>query len=827
MGISRRKFLATSVSAGIAASTLLKASADSARPADAVAPASVDAVAASNLDEQVVSAPTGDWMANTPASAYRAYRSKPAKTADAATWIQIDLGESRPIDLIKIYPASQTFYPGRDEYFPGEGYPVRFKIEGCNDPGFHDPVLIVDQTGEDHPNPKGNIEKYEAHGVRGRYVRLTATRLMNVPGHGWSLDGGYYLALGKMDVYSGGKEIAARCPVTADATYGNDDDLVQLTRPSRPGGETTYTDHPENVSDSKSWNPPTYKARVPLTGVALDGGVFQAAMENNILYLLNSFSVDDLLRQFRERVGTAKPPEDRSWDVQFWQEELAGSNAGRFLMGAGNTVRWIDDPELRHRLNAVVDGIAQCRQPNGYIMAYPEDTIFFGQRGAYTRAWLTHGLIEAGYAGNPKALALLRGYYDWFNQSPYLPHLLNFAIVGSQGMIANTRMYFTPVGKPADIQVIQQYFQENYWMDQLAAREEGAIWQYPYSEPHCYLLTNLEAYMDLYRATGDPRYLHMVEGGWELFHDHWEFPGGSIAIIEFNDCPPDSYNLHLKLGELCGSSFWAFLNQRFHLLNPENEKYVTEIEKSIYNVALANQAGSQGFRYHALLTHRKENSTHENTCCEGQGTRFIGSLPEHIYSLASDGLYVNLFEPSTIDWSDKRASLRLKMSTRFPFDSEVRLQFSAARPTPAKIRVRVPSWATQEMAVYVNGKPAANGKPGSYVVLDRVWTEGDIASFTLPAALTANRYTGVDQIPDHARYAVSYGPILLAAVGAPEIRLRLKNVRQPEDLLTHLKPKPGQPLHYLVDDDPGVEFMPYWQVDKEPFNCFPAVDTGA
>jgi hypothetical protein len=85
----------------------------------------------------------------------------------------------------------------------------------------------------------------------------------------------------------------------------------------------------------------------------------------------------------------------------------------------------------------------------------------------------------------------------------------------------------------------------------------------------------------------------------------------------------------------------------------------------------------------------------------------------------------------------------------------------------------------------------------------------------------------VDQIPDHERYAVSFGPILLAAVGAPEIRLRIEKVRQPGDLLKHLQPKPGQPLHYLVENNPGVEFMPYWQVDKEPFNCFPAVDTRA
>ncbi len=780
------------------------------------------------MDERVGPTPAGEWMANTPASAYRAYRSKPAKTAEATTWVQIDLSEPRSIDFVKVYPANEKGIPGRDEYYAGEGFPVRYKIESSSDPDFRNPALIVDHTDGDYPNPKGHIEKYPAQGVAGRYVRLTATRLMNVSGGGFSgVTGGFYLALGKIDVYSGGKEVATLCPVTADSTFGNDDDVAQVTRPARPGGETTFMDHPENVTEASTWKPPVHKARVPRTGVTLEGGVFQTALENNIDYLLNSYSVGDLLRQFRERVGTAKSPEKPTGDLQFWEEDLAGSNAGRFLMAAGNTLRWVNHPELRRRLDAVVEGIAECRQPNGYIMAYPEDTIFFSERGAYTRAWLVHGLIEAGYAGNPKAFDLLRGYSDWFNHCSYLPHLLRRAIQGGQGMIANTRMYFTPVGKPADVQVVQRYFQENYWMDQLATREDRAIWQYPYDRPHCYLLTNLEAYFDLYLATGDPRYLHAVEGGWELYHDKWENPGGSISIIEFVVCPPRSYRLDAALEELCGNSFWAFLSQRFHLLDPENEKYVAEIEKSIYNVAMANQAGSQGFRYHALLVHRKEKPTQMNTCCEGQGTRLIGSLPEHIYSRTSDGLYVNLFAPSTIQWKEKETSLRLKMVTEFPCATEVRLQFSAARPTPAKIRVRVPSWATREMAVSVNGKPTGAGKPGNYVTLDRAWAEGDVATFTLPAALRASRYTGVDQIPDHDRYAVSYGPILLAAVGAPDIRLRLKDVKHPEDLLKHLRPKPGQPLHYLVEANPGVEFMPYWQVDKEPFNCFPALDTHA
>jgi len=54
-------------------------------------------------------------------------------------------------------------------------------------------------------------------------------------------------------------------------------------------------------------------------------------------------------------------------------------------------------------------------------------------------------------------------------------------------------------------------------------------------------------------------------------------------------------------------------------------------------------------------------------------------------------------------------------------------------------------------------------------------------------------------------------------------RLQVEKGKHPESLLNLLEPKPGQPLHYTVEHNPGIEFMPYWQVDKQPFNCFPGV----
>ncbi len=574
------------------------------------------------------------------------------------------------------------------------------------------------------------------------------------------------------------------------------------------------------------WKRVSYAAEAPVSGVTLQGGLFETTMRRNIRYLLSSFTVDDLLLQFRERAGKPIPPSARKPD-RFWESDLAGSNAGRFLMGAGNTLRWIDDPELRGRFNAVVDGIAECRQPNGYIMAYPEDTIFYSERGAYTRAWLTHGLIEAGYAGNPKAFGLLRGNYDWFDQCKYLPDLMRGAVQGGQGMIANTRMYLTPVGKPADMQVIERYYLEDKWLESLAGGEKDQVWQYPYDRPHCYLLTNLEAYLDLYRATGDKRWYDGVKAAWEMYNAHWEQPGGSISIIEYNYDPPDSNSLTQKLGEFCGSSFWVFLSQRFQLMAPDEERYATEIEKSIYNVAMANQDGTYGLRYHTVLVGTKEKGTRHNSCCEGQGTRLIGSLPEHIYSIAPDGVYVNLFEPSTVSWKQNGEPIRMRMETKFPFEREVKLSISSSRPTRMKLRIRVPSWATEDMKVALNDSNAAVGKPGSFLTLDRTWGEGDTVTFTLPVGFVLKEYTGVDQIRGEKRYSLSYGPLLYAAVGSKDAVLHMRGGSRHEDLIHQLRPKADAPLHFTVEGNPDTFYMPYWQVDTEEFTCFPVIDVGA
>ena len=536
------------------------------------------------------------------------------------------------------------------------------------------------------------------------------------------------------------------------------------------------------ASDPAEWKPVPYKAVAPTGGVALDdSGLFKPAMDRNVTYLLKSFSVNHMLVPFRQRAGQTNPPDDRP-QQPFWDTDLRGSSAGRFMMGAGNTLRWFEHHELRKRLNELIDGIEACREPNGYILAYPPDQVR-SEEPNYARSWFTHGLIESAIAGNPKAYGLLRGHADWFNQWDMLPKLIYHATNSHQGHIASTRTYFTPVGKPEDLQVAEKYYVCDWWMDALSARNEESLWKYPLQNPHSYLVTSFEAYLDHYRATGDKKFLDAALGAWGLIHDIWEHVGGSMAICESHwdgsrklvsmdksagGHPPRSYFLTDRghTGETCGSVFWVKFNQRLHQLYPEQEKYAAEIEKTLYNVGLQIQTPDGHIRYHFRMQGKKDSpSADNNTCCEGQGSRLLGSLPEYIYSIADDGLYVNIFEPSSISWDHNNQPVTLKMKTEFPFDQQVSLRVATEKPVNFVIHVRVPSWAAADMPIAVDGQTVAVGKAGTYQAIERIWTDGDTISFKLPVDFRITRYTGFDQIAGHERYAIEYGPLLMAAVG--------------------------------------------------------------
>jgi len=577
-----------------------------------------------------------------------------------------------------------------------------------------------------------------------------------------------------------------------------------------------------------------FQLQTPTGGVKLTGGVLKRTFDNNVEFLLSNFSVDDLLYVFRERVGTQNPPgKPFSWDKG--GPRVAGSVAGLFLMGSGNALRWDEDRRLREKMDAVIAGIAESKQADGFIMGHPEDKTDFRENANYVRSWITHGLIDASVAGNPQALPLIRGYLDWFNHSEFPAKVADKNrgyspdhYIPYQGMISSTLVYLSPLGKLDDLNVILKYYQEDWWLEQLVANDDRAIYDRP--ESHCYEITAFEAYLDLYRITGDMKYLQAVLNAWKMLRDEWEMPGGSWALCEARRYPPKSYLLgaQSRSGEECCAVFWIKLNQRLHLLFPEQEAYVNEIEKSIYNAGIGNQLGGSMICYSTVLEGKKEAPVcpPEGTCCQGQGTRLYGSLPEYLYSLSPKGIYVDLYARSEISWKQGNADLKLTTATAFPEAGDVTIKVDTPQRAAFMLSLRIPSWAVKAVGISLNGKLVAAGIPGSYCHLERPWQAGDQVSFTLPMGFRMSRYEGYDQIAGHSRHYLEYGPLLMALVGKPNLEHSIRILNDPNQPSTWLKPVASKPLHYQISTDKGYwvlredeawaeksfEYMPYYEI---------------
>lgn len=82
-------------------------------------------------------------------------------------------------------------------------------------------------------------------------------------------------------------------------------------------------------------------------------------------------------------------------------------------------------------------------------------------------------------------------------------------------------MALSPVGTQADLDVVTALYQEDWWLQCLAARNASCIWQKQWF-PHNYQLTAVEAYADAYILTGDPTYLAAVMGAWECESSSWD-----------------------------------------------------------------------------------------------------------------------------------------------------------------------------------------------------------------------------------------------------------------------------------------------------------------
>ena len=197
----------------------------------------------------------------------------------------------------------------------------------------------------------------------------------------------------------------------------------------------------------------------------------------------------------------------------------------------------------------------------------------------------------------------------------------------------------------------------------------------------------------------------------------------------------------------------------------------------------------------------------------------LGNFPQlaadyHIstYLRAADGVYVNLFTPSTLNWSDGGGRYGLKQETRYPFDNKIQIQVSASQAKDYTLYVRIPSWAAPDPVLSVNGKRVSDPvQPGSFAAVRRTWKDGDRVELELPMPL---RLEQVDA--NHPRLvALVQGPLVLFAVADSQPSFD-------RNALLQAKPVNNAKGDWLVSsaDGSSVTMRPFMNIDKESYSTY-------
>jgi DUF1680 family protein len=277
---------------------------------------------------------------------------------------------------------------------------------------------------------------------------------------------------------------------------------------------------------------------------------------------------------------------------------------------------------------------------------------------------------------------------------------------------------------------------------------------------------------DYYLETGDETYWKTLTTLWNDLSQRQMYITGGVGARSDGESFGDAYELpnSQAYGESCAAIGNMMWNWRMLAASGE-AKHADVIERALYNgINSGMSLDGTTYCYRNPLAFNPDsgeqirNPWYDTTCCPPNLERTFASLPGYFYSTSKDGLYVHLYDNSTLDWHlENGTPLKFVQKTNYPWDGDVKLTVSPAEPADFAVNVRIPGWA-KSAKVAVNGKAFEGAKPGEYLSIKRRWSPGDTVTLAFPMA--AEIVASNPRVEENlGRVAVQRGPIVYCMEG--------------------------------------------------------------
>jgi len=509
-----------------------------------------------------------------------------------------------------------------------------------------------------------------------------------------------------------------------------------------------------------------------LQEVKLLDSPFKDNMMRESKWIMN-INTNRLLHSFQNNAGVFAGLEGGYFKVEKlggWESldcDLRGHSTGHILSGLALLYATTGEKMYKTKSDSLVTGLVEVQKTlnqNGYLSAFPQNLIDRAIAGKsvwapwYTQHKLFSGLIDQYlYCDSQPALDIAKGMADWAYDKlkPLTVEQRKNMLKNEFGGMNDSFYALYEITGETKYKFLAEFFYHEDALEPLLGKVDNLNKKHA----NTYIPKLIGISRD-YELEGGDKNREISEFFWNTVVSHHTFVTGSNSDKE-KFFEPDHLSDHLSgyTGESCNVYNMLKFTRHLYGYNPLI-KYVDYYEKALYNHILGQQDPKTGMIAYFLPMKpgaHKVYSTPENSfwCCVGSGFENQAKYGEFIY-YHDEGLYVNLFIPSELNWKEK--GLTVKQETNFPNRGNTKLTISTANSVVMPIRIRYPSWATAGINVKINGKQQkVNAKPGSYIVLNKKWSDKDTIEvlFTMPLQLVPT--------PDNPNVvAVTYGPVVLA-----------------------------------------------------------------
>ncbi|RYG22549.1 hypothetical protein EON82_16755 [bacterium] len=450
--------------------------------------------------------------------------------------------------------------------------------------------------------------------------------------------------------------------------------------------------------------------------VQLNGFLGDRVAKNERVRLLN-VDEDDLLDGYRKRPG---------------RHPWIGEHVGKFLHAATLAYAQTGDQRLGAKVKRVAKGLIATQEPDGYLGTYLPADRWQLKPGADWDVW-SHKYCLIGlltyyrYFGDESALTAARKVGDLLDRT-FGPGKRSLNQAGTHvGMAATSVLepvvqLYRATGEPRYLRFaesIVKTWEEPGGADILRGLTAGKSVDRIANGKAYEMLSNIVGLCELARATGNRSYLRAAELAWKSVKANELYITGTCSSFEhFHPGPALPPGAGSNVGETCVTVTWMQLNSQLLRLTGD-AKYGAELERSAMNhLAGAQRADGAAWCYYTPLNGKKPFNM-ETNCCLSSGPRGMAMVPSLAYlRLGPRHFAVNLLEASTYRTKVGSQAITLTQSYRWDRPGEWSLRVDSAKPVRMALSVRAPEWA--------DGLKAQNGwvryperlwKPGETVRL--------------------------------------------------------------------------------------------------------------